>query len=325
MSVYEGFIKYYNTFGIYAVLTVSSHRLFGRPREITVRPFGVRKPARIRIRSTDSLVYNEILLGGQYAFDLPFSPKTIIDGGANIGISSIYFANRYPEAKIFAVEAEASNFAVLRRNIRPYPAIVPIHAALWNRDGEVVVGAPDPATGAHGEWGFVTHEGSVGTKVRAVTMDTLMHEMRISSADLVKLDIEGAEQEVFENTRWLKNVRCLMIELHDELRSGCTSAVEPAMATYTRLQRGETTFYVRTDMSGWSRGNRVASAMLTRMELEIAGPDGVFRFGLSFFDGSHPVGNYDPIVERTFAWECLNHKGARLPTPPLHSPRAEKT
>jgi FkbM family methyltransferase len=245
MSIYEGFVKYYTNFGIRGILVVSANRLFGHPRQIKTRPPGARNPVAIRIRSTDFLVYKEIFLNKQYDLDLALSPKVIVDGGANIGMSSIYFANRYPEAKIIAVEAEASNFAVLLRNVRSYPTIVPVHAALWNRDGQIVVSAPDPATGAYGEWGFVTHEEGVGDQVRAVTMETLMRELGISSIDLVKLDIEGAEQEVFENTRWLKGVGCLMIELHDKIRSGCTNAVEPAMAMYTRMQRGETTLYVR--------------------------------------------------------------------------------
>jgi len=79
---------------------------------------------------------------------------------------SIYFTHRYPEAKIIAIEPEASNFAVLLKNVQPYPKIIPIHAALWNQDGEISVSEPDPSTGVSGKWGFVTHEGP-GVKVRA--------------------------------------------------------------------------------------------------------------------------------------------------------------
>lgn len=259
MGIREGFNKYYCNFGLRGVLHIASHRLFGYPKEIKALPSGICKPIRIRVNSTDIEVYKEVILGEQYGFDLPFSPKIIVDGGANIGMAAIYFANKYPKSKIIAIEAEASNFAVLLRNVRPYPSIVPIHAALWNRDGEIVVRAPE-GSNKSGKWGFVTHEGSEGDKVRAVTMQTLMQEvgLSLSSIDLVKLDIEGAEQEVFENTRWLKDVKCLMIELHDRFRSGCTNAVEPAMGAYKRLRRGETTFYVRKDVS-----NRAKLAVLS--------------------------------------------------------------
>jgi FkbM family methyltransferase len=183
-------------------------------------------------------------LRGEYAFDLPFSPKSIVDAGANIGMASIYFAQRFPNAKVIAIEAEALNFAALVRNVRPYPSIIPIHAALWNRDGEIGVSQPDPATGSGGEWAFVTHEGS-GVKVRAIGMRTLMKEMQIRSVDLLKVDIEGAEKEVFEACDWMDDIRCLMIELHDRFKPGCSEAVNSVVQGYSKLQRGETTLYVR--------------------------------------------------------------------------------
>ena len=244
MSIRDGLTGYYSSFGLRGVLAISAYRLLGRPKEITRHPPGIRNPVHIRVRTTDPSTYARILLRREYALDLLFSPKTIVDAGANIGMASIYFTHRYPEAKVIAIEAEASNFAVLARNVRPYSAIIPVHAALWNRDGEISVREPDPATGAFGKWGFVTHEGP-GVKVRAVTMHTLMREMCIPAIDLAKIDIEGAEQEVFEDTRWLTGVGCLMIEFHDQFRPGCTEAVEPAMRGFVRTQRGETTFYVR--------------------------------------------------------------------------------
>ncbi len=245
MSIRDGLGDYYNNFGLRGVLAITSHRLFARPTEINGHAPGVRNPVHVRLQTTDPSTYAEVLLRGEYAFNLPFSPKTIVDAGANIGMASIYFAHRYLEAKIIAIEAEASNFAVLARNVQPYPAIMPVHAALWNRDGQISVRAPDPATGASGEWAFVTYEGGLGTKVRAITMHTLMREMSIQVIDLAKIDIEGTEQEVFEDTRWLTGMGCLMIELHDRFRPGCSEAVEPAMQGFARSQRGETTFYVR--------------------------------------------------------------------------------
>ena len=157
MSIREGFDKYYSNFGLRGVLTIALHRLSGYPKEITARPLCLSKPVSIRIRSTDFMVYNQVILEEQYGFELPFSPRIIVDGGANTGMASIYFANKYPNAKIIAVEAEASNFEVLLRNVQPYPTIAPMHAALWNRDGQIVVSAPDPGTSA--EWGFVTSRG----------------------------------------------------------------------------------------------------------------------------------------------------------------------
>jgi FkbM family methyltransferase len=244
MSIRDGLRGYYKNFGLRGVLAIITYRLTGRPREITAQPPGIRNPVHIRVRTTDSSTYVGVLLRGEYDFDLPFSPRTIVDAGANIGMASIYYTHRFPEARIIAIEAEASNFDVLVRNVRPYANITPIHAALWNRDGEISVSEPNPLTGASGKWGFVTNEGP-GVKVRAITMRTLLEEMRIRSVDLLKVDIEGAEIEVFGACDWIQDIRCIAIELHDRFRPGCSETVNSAMRGFSRLQRGETTFYVQ--------------------------------------------------------------------------------
>jgi FkbM family methyltransferase len=244
VSIRHNLAAYYSNLGLRGVFAISAYHLLGRPKEITALPPGIRNPVHIRMRTSDASIYGGILLRGQYAFDLPFSPKTIVDAGANIGMASIYFTHRYPEAKVVAVEAETSNFAVLARNVRPYPAIVPLHAALWNRDGEITVRERDPASGVSAKCAFVTHEG-LGVEVRAITMRTLMKEMQIHAVDVLKVDIEGAEKEVFEACDWMDDIRCLMIELHDRFKPGCSEAVESVGQGFSKLQRGETILYVR--------------------------------------------------------------------------------
>jgi FkbM family methyltransferase len=245
MDIRGGLSAYYDKYGMRGVLGISTHRLFGR-KEISVRAPGVRHLVRIRIKTTDEEVYRETLVRGQYAFALPFDPKTIIDAGANIGTASIYFARTYPRARIIALEPEPSNFALLRRNVAPYPRITPLRAALWGRDGEIGLGHPSPAASAREKWAFVTHEGP-GDRVRAVTLRSLMNEMDIHAVDVLKVDIEGAEKEVFEACDWMDRVRCMMIELHDRLKRGCSDAVNSAARGFSQLQRGEVTLYLRAE------------------------------------------------------------------------------
>jgi FkbM family methyltransferase len=244
MGIREGLEVYYSSLGVRGVLAMTSYRLFGRPREITAHAPGIRNPIHIRMRSTDAGVYRGILVRGEYAFDLPFSPKVIVDAGANVGIASIYFTHRYPDAKVIAVEPEASNFAALVKNVQPYPAIIPVQAALWNRDGEISIGEPDPSCGRVGAVAFFTHEGE-GSKVRAITMRTLMKEMQVQSVDLLKVDIEGAEKEVFENCDWIDDVRCMMVELHDRFKPGCSEALNSVTSRFSKIHRVETTLYLR--------------------------------------------------------------------------------
>src|SRR5450755_1360246 len=157
MSFARVWASYYDAFGVYGALAFLSHQVAGRPREIRARPKGSNSPMHVRVGTSDAWLYLQILLRGQYALDLPFTPRTIVDVGANIGLTSVYYARRYPQARVISVEAEASNFAILCRNVARYPNIVPVHAALWNRDGFVGVGEPSPV--GSDKWGFVTREG----------------------------------------------------------------------------------------------------------------------------------------------------------------------
>lgn len=205
---------------------------------------GIPHPVYLRTCTTDTSTYQELLLRNEYALPLPFTPSVIVDAGANIGMASIYYALSYPAARIIAIEAEQSNFEMLRRNVAPYPNVTPVHAALWNRDGFISVSDPDPSSGASGNWAFVTHEGN-GTKVRAITVPTLMKEANVERIDLLKVDIEGAEKEVFESCDWMDKVRALVVEFHDRFKPGCTAAMSTFANDFQTSQRGEMTFYVR--------------------------------------------------------------------------------
>lgn len=244
MGVREGFDLYYGSCGLKGVLSVTSYRLLKRPRRIRARCPGVAHPIELRLGTTDASLFRSILRSREYDFDLPFPPRTIIDGGANIGMASIYFANKYPGAKIIAVEAEESNFEMLCRNCRLYTNITPLWAALWDCDGEIAVAAPNGDLDTSDKWGFVTHQGP-GRKVRAITISTLMREMSIDSVDVLKIDIEGSEKEVFSSCGWAEKTSCVMVEVHERLRPGCTAAVDAAMTGFCVSQRGETMLYVR--------------------------------------------------------------------------------
>lgn len=160
-----------------------------------LQPKGISKPVHIRLRTTDLSVCNEMLIRNEYACNLPCFPRTIVDVGANIGMASVYQAHNCNRGRDFQFRSCSEERAT-------YPNIIPLHAALWNREGEINVSEPDSATGAIGEWAFITHEGE-GVPVRAITMTTPMAQMKIDTIDLLKIDIEGAEKEVFEDCDWM--------------------------------------------------------------------------------------------------------------------------
>jgi FkbM family methyltransferase len=194
---------------------------------------GFNEPICYRKNSTDLSSLKYVFYDKEYLLKpLSFEPKWIIDGGANAGYTSIYFANNYPNAQIVAIEPDQSNYEVLTENTKNYKNIVPIHSGLWSKNTylEVVdVGL--------GEWGLVVRESeqSKPQSIKAVTIDSLMDKYKMQRIDLLKLNVEGAEKELFTNEghkSWLNKINILIIELHDRIIPGCTEAFNEAVKPY---------------------------------------------------------------------------------------------
>jgi FkbM family methyltransferase len=248
LSIVEGVQSHYRLFGPYGVYLVAKARLSRKPLQVSVAAAGVKHPIHLRLRTTDVSVFEEILLQSEYEFDSNRQPAVIVDAGANIGMTSVYFANRYPTARIFSIEPEAGNFAMLEKNAAPYLNIVPIQSALWKATG--MVSLSDPGSGS---WGFQTGELSNSEAgappVRAITIDALMCQFDLDFIDVLKVDIEGSEKEVFEScTSWIDRVGILIVELHDRWKSGCSRSVYSAAKDFPiEWTRGETTFFFRPE------------------------------------------------------------------------------
>ena len=200
----------------------------GKPRLEPVRIAGIAHPFYLRIPSSDLPTYRQVFLQHEYDFDCGKPPAVIVDAGANVGMASVYFANKYPNARIIALEPELSNFEMLKKNVAPYPNVVPVNAALWNVDSHIEV-----MDMGIGNWGFMTREaGQAGgvkapslNKVDAFSVPTLMARQGIEHIDIFKIDIEGAEKEVFGDTSaWIGRVGSIIIELHDSMKKGCVRA-----------------------------------------------------------------------------------------------------
>jgi len=85
---------------------------------------------KLRPNTSDMDVFQQIFVNEEYEFSLDRDPKVIIDAGANIGLASIYYSIKYPEAKIIAIEPELSNYELLKNNIKNYPNIYSTKSAM---------------------------------------------------------------------------------------------------------------------------------------------------------------------------------------------------
>jgi FkbM family methyltransferase len=203
----------------------------------------VNRRVTIRPGTSDFHCISKVFVHEEYA--IPFeatNPRLIIDAGANIGLTTLYFSARFPDAKIIAIEPESSNYELLVRNCAGMTNVTPRHAAVWNTDTPLQIENPDAE-----KWGFkVTPGAHTGSAIKALTIPQILAQSGHDTIDILKLDIEGAERELFCNgcETWLPHVTMIIIELHDRYIPGCSHAVYSKLCQLPFQQevRGENVF-----------------------------------------------------------------------------------
>jgi FkbM family methyltransferase len=212
----------------------------------------------IRLGTSDISVFNGMFCWREYDWDFKPPPRVIVDAGAYTGLSSVYFATRFPEARIIAIEPSKSNFDLLVHNTAAFANIEAVHAALWSHSGALVL--TDPGSGA---WGLQVKEadpqqtasGSSDVaseqSVPAVCMIDIIRDYHLDRIDLLKVDIEGSEKEVFANAEaWIHRVDAICMELHDRFRTGCTRTFFKAVEDFpVESWRGENVLVARRQSS----------------------------------------------------------------------------
>lgn len=184
----------------------------------------------VRCNTPDPTVFERIFITDEYGAvaDLQ-SCRSILDCGAYAGFSTVYFATRFPTAKIVAVEPDASNLEMLRLNTAACANVVVVHGAVWShRCGLRIENEGDEP------WSFRVMEGG---PIPATTIANLARDHDLRPIDLLKIDIEGSERQVFESgyESWLRSVRLLLIELHDHQRPGSSDTFYEAVGDHFRL------------------------------------------------------------------------------------------
>ncbi len=179
-----------------------------------------------------------------------YKPKLILDCGGNIGCAAVYFANKYPDAQIYSVEPEADNFKLLQYNTAFYGNVHLIQSALW--DKETFIRVEDRGFGT---WGFMTFETTADdvNALKTTTVGKILADSGFDEIDLLKIDIEGAEKEVFsapDVDEWLSKVKVLTIELHDRMKRGCSYEFFKAVSKYKWFfaHRGENLIFIRESL-----------------------------------------------------------------------------
>lgn len=176
----------------------------------------------------------------------------IVDAGANIGVSAMFFATIVADANIVAVEPERENFALLEMNVAGLP-VRPIRGAVASTPGLARIIDP-----GRGQWGYRTENiGDVpasSAAVPRVTVNDIYREhAQRSFPFIVKVDIEGGEADLFScNTEWVATTPVLIVELHDWMLTGSASS-RTFLQCVSRLDRdfvyfGEDVYSIANDL-----------------------------------------------------------------------------
>jgi len=89
--------NYYLKFGIGGLLSVIQVKFLKSDVLIKVVKDEIMFPFYLRSHTSDVPTYDQVFIDEEYCFISKKAPKIIIDAGANIGLASIYFANKYPD------------------------------------------------------------------------------------------------------------------------------------------------------------------------------------------------------------------------------------
>ena len=153
--------------------------------------------------------YKEIFIEEIYAFPFDGDEPVILDLGANIGLSVLFFKKLYPKAKIIAFEADPKIFSYLRENIygNGLTDVDLVNKAAWNKETKLLF----CSEGADGGRAASAEDENL-IEVDAVDMAQYLEGKKI---DFLKMDIEGAEEFVLPAcTKFLPNIGRIFVEYH---------------------------------------------------------------------------------------------------------------
>tara|TARA_B100000953_G_C18007990_1_gene417139 strand:+ start:152 stop:964 length:813 start_codon:yes stop_codon:yes gene_type:complete len=205
--------------------------------------------------SSDYDVLRQVIFEAEYelacsAFEhnfKTFEPIRIVDAGANIGLTSRFFTERFPNSVIYALEPEPENFKMLLKNIAGLDTIKPLQNALSSERGkrfEIGESVRDEA-----DWSRTTQESANGT-IMGITLEELLNENG-GFFDILKIDIEGAERFIFDDRAsqdFLDKTRVLVIEIHDEFNIRSSIYKELRKRGFSIVEQGELTLGVNTKL-----------------------------------------------------------------------------
>lgn len=166
--------------------------------------------------------YKEIFLEKIYQFQSESVAPKILDIGANIGLSVLFFKHLYPQAKITAFEADPKIFNYLERNVygNSYNDVKLVNKAVWHENATLNF----VSEGADAGHISITDASEANLEIQAVDIAEILET---SKFEFIKMDIEGAEEFVLPRCKdFLDEIKFIFIEYHSQVgRKQCLDKI----------------------------------------------------------------------------------------------------
>ena len=192
----------------------------GKPAAVTFR--NLAHPVFIRPGTRDAHTVINNVVREEYGLTDLGSPTWMIDAGAYTGDTTAYFLSKYPGLKSIALEPNPPSHAMAEINLQPYGTrAILLKKGLFTTEGAASFSGE--STGAS--------ISDTGFSIDCTTIPSLIQQYNIPRIDLLKMDIEGAEEAIFSNNpgSWIDRVGLLIIEIHCPLSN---SAIPAALAKH---------------------------------------------------------------------------------------------
>ncbi len=157
-------------------------------------------------------LFYEVFISEDYRTHLEPAPQIIFDIGAHFGLAALYFACIYPDATIHSFEPSSMNFQYLQRNTRIFPNIHPHPIGMFSHTGS----AEFYLHPSSGENSLLAQEAR-SERISVTTLDDFIAQNNIQRIDLLKIDVEGAEEAILSTSHQLGLIGTMIGELHFEL------------------------------------------------------------------------------------------------------------
>lgn len=145
--------------------------------------------------------------------------QIIIDAGANVGYTSLYFLDQLPKVKIFGIEPFNTNMAQYKENIKINnfeKQVVFYENALSEIENKSFI--IDTSFRDGKDWSISTVAKNEGN-VKGITLNEIIKKNALEKIAVLKIDIEGAERFIFKrgnNLDFFNITQIIAIEIHDE-------------------------------------------------------------------------------------------------------------